>query len=304
MSHLAPVAVFAYARPDHLQRTLEHLSANAGFSDSPVTVFVDGPRNPQKSEAVASVIEIAKRKLGSDADIRTSAENLGLARSITRGVANLLKINGRVIVVEDDLETAPSFLCYMNAALDRYEADEKIFQVSGYMFNVPEFEKLDEAMVLPLMSTWGWATWERAWKHYDPSAAGWQRLRHDRELRRRFNLNGAYPYSRMIERQARGLTDSWGIRWYWSVFQAGGQGVFPPQSLVRNIGQDGSGTHGRGVLANFSGCGELHHRLMPRLPENLDVDPEKFSAFTAAIWRQNGGWPGWILNKLRSSVWR
>ena len=95
-----------------------------------------------------------------------------------------------------------------------------------------------------MTTTWGWATWARAWEAYDPAATGWEQLQQDRPLRRRFDLDGAYPYTWLMKRQQRGQSDSWGIRWYWSVFQAQGLSVFPPRTLVSNTGQDGSGTHG------------------------------------------------------------
>jgi len=47
----------------------------------------------------------------------------------------------------------------------------------------------------------------------------------------------------MLESQTRGAVDSWAIRWYASVFLAGGLCLHPSASLVVNIGHDGSGTH-------------------------------------------------------------
>ena len=46
----APIAVFAFNRPDHLRRTLEALSANRLAGDSRLTVFCDAPRGPKDVE--------------------------------------------------------------------------------------------------------------------------------------------------------------------------------------------------------------------------------------------------------------
>ena len=47
----------------------------------------------------------------------------------------------------------------------------------------------------------------------------------------------------MLVAQKRGKVDSWAIRWYFSVFMAGGLVLYPVKSLIQNIGFDGSGTH-------------------------------------------------------------
>jgi hypothetical protein len=242
--------------------------------------------------------------LGTQADVRVAKRNLGLAQSITKGVGELVAIHGRVIVVEDDLELAPGFLKFMNAALDRYENAENVFQISGHMFDVPEFVGRNDAIFLPLTTTWGWATWARSWQAYDPTASGWKRLLVDRALRRRFNLNESYDYVRLMKLQALGRSDSWGIRWYWSVFQRDGLCLFPPQSLVRNTGQDGSGTHGRGFLANFSAMGGDLSQSVITLPEEIAVSRGDLVEVRKAIWRQRGGWLGWAKAKIQSLLRR
>ncbi len=304
MSNNAPVAVFAYSRPNHLRRTLQTLCACEGFGETPVTVFIDGPKSPETKGKVDEVQAVARNMLGDSADIRVSAVNKGLSRSITSGVADLLEAHGRVIVVEDDLDLSPIFLRYMNAALDRYADTQSVYQISGFMFDVPEFKAQETAVVLPFTTTWGWATWSSAWKVYDPKAKGWKTLQSDRNLRKRFNLGGNYPYDWLMQRQMKGQSDSWGIRWYWSVFREDGLTVFPPNSLVSNSGQDGSGSHGGGVLADFSGTNQKLLSVAPKFPDNVRVDSDKLAAVQSAIWRQNGGWFGWGLTKLRKVLGR
>jgi hypothetical protein len=190
----------------------------------------------------------------------------------------------------------------MNSALERYSSLENVYQISGHMFDVREFADRQDALFLPLTTTWGWATWGRAWKSFDATATGWQHLRQDRQLRRRFDLDGAYPYTWLMERQQQGQSDSWGIRWYWSVFRRGGVSLFPPVSLVGNTGQDGSGTHGRGVMADFKLKGGRAAPMPPKLPEDVTVRKEDFTLVKNTIWRQNGGWRGWSINQLRQWI--
>ncbi|WP_369622426.1 hypothetical protein, partial [Pseudoalteromonas distincta] len=58
-----------------------------------------------------------------------------------------------------------------------------------------------------------------------------------------FDYDGQYDYSGMLADQIAGRNNSWAVRWYASVFLQEKLVLHPHASLVRNIGQDGSGTH-------------------------------------------------------------
>ncbi|THJ19973.1 MAG: hypothetical protein CAF45_015335 [Nitrospira sp. CG24E] len=142
-------------------------------------------------------------------------------------------------------------------------------QASGYMYP-GEFGRPRDTLFLPMTSCWGWATWKRAWDRYDSTMAGYDVLRHNQALRRRFDVNGAYDYSGMLKRQAAGAIDSWGIRWYLSVFLLEGLVLYPSRSMVRNIGVDGSGTHGGHVALQQELAADSE--LPIRFPERLQID--------------------------------
>jgi len=75
-------------------------------------------------------------------------------------------------------------------------------------------------------------------------AKDWEKLQVDIKLRFRFNLDGNFHFCEMLQAQMNGESDSWAIRWYWSVFKNHGLAVYSPFSYVNNTGFDGSGTHG------------------------------------------------------------
>ena len=242
---VAPVALFVYNRPWHTRQTVEALRKNAGAGDSDLIVFSDGPRDGASEEQVREVRRYLRTVEGfRSIRIVERDTNLGLADSIISGVTEVVDEYGRIIVLEDDLLTAPGFLAYMNFALGRYEEEERVMQISGHMFDV-DIKAETDAVFLPFTTSWGWATWKRAWGDFDPSMAGYERLRKDRKLRRSFNLDGSYDYFGMLKSQRKGKIDSWAIRWYLSVFLRHGLVLFPVKSLVRNIGFDDSGTHCR-----------------------------------------------------------
>ncbi len=240
-----PVAVFLYNRPAHARLALESLSRCRRLDECLVRIYCDGAKRPQDSATVASTREVAREWATSlNAEVIERETNLGLARSIVGGVSDLCERYSRVVVVEDDFSLSPSFLDYMLSALDRYADEPNVYQISGYMFPIRQAAKPD-AFFLPLTTTWGWATWSRAWQIFDWTPRDADELLRDPEVRSRFNLNDTYPYAEMLERRLRNENDSWGILFWWAVFKANGLVLHPRKSLVWNGGFDESGTHCR-----------------------------------------------------------
>jgi hypothetical protein len=237
----APIGLFAYNRPEHLARALRALAACPEFATSQLVIFCDGAKNPAAQAKVDETRAMA-RSLAPTARIVERERNLGLATSMRTGVGALCDEFGHAIIVEDDLEVSPTFLAFMNDALERYAEDPRVMQVSGYMFPV-EIAGVDDALFVPLISCWGWATWARAWKQLGSGTSHYDRLAANPAERRRFDLDGGFPYFEMLERQHRGEVDSWGIGWYLDVFAADGLVLYPRLSVVANRGHDGSGAH-------------------------------------------------------------
>jgi hypothetical protein len=238
----SPIVLFAYCRPDHLRLTVEALQNNllAGVSD--LIVYSDAARSCEKQAAVDEVRAYLETVAGfRSVSIRYRMINFGLAASIIQGVSEVLQDFDRVIVIEDDMVTSPHFLSYMNDGLQRYANDDRVISIHGYVY--PVTQSLPEAFFLPGADCWGWATWRRGWKCFNPDGKVLLDGLRRRNLLRDFDFNGTFPYSRMLEDQISGKNDSWAIRWYASAFLAGKLTLYPGRSLVRNIGLDGSGVH-------------------------------------------------------------
>lgn len=256
---LAPIAFLAYKRPLTTLQALYTLGRCPEAASSELFIFCDAPRRDTDRRDVQLTRELVARYSPCERTVIIEAErNLGLARSIISAVSRLCASHGRVIVLEDDLLASRGLLAYMNEALRRYAQNERVMTVSAHALDcgVPE----SRAVLLPLTTTWGWATWARAWSHFQETPTDVARLR-DARFRRHFNLDGAYDYATMLERQLAGQIDSWGIRWWWTVHGRDGLGVFPRQSLVTNIGAGIGATH------------TLEHDPMLS-PKSFDLDNE------------------------------
>lgn len=238
----APVALFAYRRPDHLRRAIAALRANPESASTRLYVFSDGRKGTEDAQGVEAVRKIVREIDGfSEVTVVTRSSNLGLARSIVEGVGEVVGRHGRVIVVEDDLEVAPYFLRYMNESLELYANDERVASVHGYVY--PVQDTLPETFFLRGTDCWGWGTWARAWLLFEPDGTQLLARLRSEDLIGEFDLEGAFPNSRMLEDQIAGRNDSWAIRWHAAVFLANRLTLYPGRSLVQNIGNDSSGTH-------------------------------------------------------------
>ena len=241
---LASIALFAFNRPEHLSRTVQALRTCPLASDSELYLFVDGPRHTADRSKVEQVRAVGHAITGfKRVQVQERQENHGLARSVIAGVTAVSKRHGRVIVLEDDLVVARGFLSFMNEALRRFDEEPRVMQVSGYMFPIADAGAEGSTMLSRVPASWGWGTWDRAWRHFEGDSDRLLALLRDEQTRHEFDLQGAYPYYAQLQSHARGQLDVWGVRWYASMFVKSGLCLYPAQSLVQNIGMDGSGLH-------------------------------------------------------------
>lgn len=254
---LAPIVLFAYNRPEHIRQTVKSLQENELATESELFIYSDGPKDDTHSKSnVAKVRRYLKTITGFDKiTIVESEQNKGLANSVIQGVTDIVDQYGKVIVMEDDLETSSDFLKYMNEALNVYEDEQQVMQIAGHMFNVLlNIDIETDAVFLPFTNSIGWATWKRSWDLFDPLMSGYKEVKENENKRYRFDLDGTFSYFQMLESQLEGNVDSWAIRWYLSVFLNNGLVLYPVKSLVRHIGFDEQGTHAKRDNGVYATC--------------------------------------------------
>ena len=86
----------------------------------------------------------------------------------------------------------------------------------------------------------------------------------------------------MLEDQVSGRLDSWAIRWTYAHFANHAVCLVPVDSLVNNVGADGSGSHMRRSTRYFHRA--LNGRTSFRFPTHVYVDP-----VIARMFRTAGG---------------
>lgn len=245
MRDLAPVILFVYNRPWHTRQTLEALKLNELAKDSRLIIFSDGFTENANKQEINKVKEvrslIREEKWCGEVKIIERPENLGLAASVILGVTEVIEEHGRVIVLEDDIVTGKYFLKFMNEALNIYESEKRVYGVSGYQFT-PSKEIKESTYFLPIMSSWGYATWADRWSQINFNGEELLEIVKNKKIGDKLNF-GSINYLKMLKDQVDNLNNSWAVRFYVSMYLKNGLFLYPNKSLLRNIGFDGTGIH-------------------------------------------------------------
>ena len=244
MMTYAPVVLFVYNRPWHTSQTIESLLKNEEAAHTKLIIYADASKAPNHNQAVKLTQEYIAQVQGFAAiEIVYRQVNFGLYQSVIEGVTETLTKYEQVIVLEDDLVVSPFFLRYMNQALAMYKDEEEVASIHGY--NYPVQAHKESTFFLRGADCWGWATWSRAWKLLDTNAEYLLKTLQDKNLTKTFNFNNTYPYSIMLRNKLHNKNNSWAILWYASAFLKNKYTLYPSISMVKNIGNDNSGTHAR-----------------------------------------------------------
>ena len=205
-------------------------------------MFCDGARDETVAGDVDAVRKLVQGELGFAAvHIVSRDSNFGLARNITEGVSEVLRLRETVIVIEDDIVVSPFFLCFMNEGLRCYQDSPRVGSISGYCY--PVTGRMPETYFIRGADCWGWATWRDRWKEYNSDGPALLEELEARNLCHAFDFDGAMGFVQMLEDQIAGRNNSWAVRWHASCYLRDRLILYPGRALAQNIGHDGSGTH-------------------------------------------------------------
>ncbi|PWJ60623.1 glycosyl transferase family 2 [Dyadobacter jejuensis] len=276
---LAPIILFCYNRPWHLQQTITSLLQCDWAAESSLTIYSDGPKTAADRHLVTQVRDYLKEVKGfGSIHIIASEQNKGLAYSVIQGVSEGLLAHGKIIVLEDDMICAKDFLVFMNQALETFKTRAEVFSVTGYAppVAIPDGYPFDLYMA-PRASSWGWGTWNDRWQKADWQVKDFEDSKLRKELKRKM-VQGGDDLWPMLVKQQKGLIDSWAVRWTWTQAKHHAYGVYPVRSKIKNIGTDGSGT-------NFKTTNHYFDNTLSASPLQINGDieptPSVLEAFRA-----------------------
>ncbi|MGX9418441.1 hypothetical protein ACWU4D_13925 [Vibrio sp. WJH972] len=238
---LAPIAIILFNRPNHA-KALKACLDDEQTRD--LYVIVDGAREDKIGESLLIEESIAVFKdWPGNVKFEISQANLGCKNRISTGLNWLFEHTDRAIILEDDLLPSPDFFRFCDQMLETYKDESSIMSVCGtkhYPGCVPEFDYF----FTKYSSGWGWATWKRAWSHYDDKF-----LSHSHRSIF-FNIcsylgsyrAGIYWLFR-LRQVLSGRKSAWDYCWMINCFLNKGVHISPSQNMVINSGFGENSTH-------------------------------------------------------------
>ena len=244
MSFDVPILLCVFNRPGLTTQVFE---AIARQKPKRLLIAGDGPRvnRPDDQELVERTKKILERidwNCTVQSDFSTS--NLGCRAQMAKAITWGFQHCERMIILEDDCVPDDSFFPYCRELLDHYADEKRIMTVSGNTYPTSGFNDYSYRFSkYPLI--WGWASWRRAWQHYDLEMQQWQ----DSAVRQRvldefMDCEAERNFWRDIfDRQSAGEINTWDYSWTFACWLNRGLTILPRQNLVSNIGFGDHATH-------------------------------------------------------------
>ena len=232
-----PVVFFIFNRPDLTQKVFE---AIAKAEPEQLFVVADGPRSPAEAEKCAQTRAIVN-EVDWKCDVFTnySEKNLGCGRRVASGIEWVFSKVEAAIFLEDDCLPSISFFSFCRLLLEKYEHDERIMTINGNNFQSGQRRSEYSYHFSKYNGCWGWASWRRAWKHYDYEMKTWPEFKQTGML----GMICEDPYEHKFW---TGLFDSmysspdwedtWDHQWKYACWSQNGLAIEPSVNLVANLG--------------------------------------------------------------------
>lgn len=298
MTRLAPVLCLGFNRPDLFAGMLDQLKQGG---QRELFVAVDGPRVGVKGdeEKVLAVRRLAEEiDWASQIHFKFEDENLGCGQAVSTAIDWVFGQVDAAIILEDDCNTDPSFFPFCDHLLERYADQTEVMQIAASNWGAPEHIYGGCSYGFNSFApVWGWATWRRAWQHYDFSIKDWCE---GSKKNRAYSMNIQPRLRRLMQRDwdmvcAGGGT--WDHQWQYTVLHHQGLSISPAKNLMVNTGCRSDGTQITAPDRIFSAFTMESIPFPLQHPIEIQRNPE-IDAFFDRIYWMKFGWPARVYRYL------
>lgn len=204
-------------------------------------------------------------------------ENLGCGNAVKSAIEWFFSYVPEGIILEDDCLPDQTFFRFCGNMLEYYRHDENVMHVSGSNFQFGKSRGNSSYYFSKFIEIWGWATWRRAWQHYDFTLDTYD-LTARGKINSYFDNKNFFNYwSKKFEDIQLGRIDTWDFQWMYTVAKQNGLCINPNQNLIKNIGFDENGTHTKGRSSAYYKVINNPVYSMPRMiihPSDIFSDAE------------------------------
>lgn len=306
MSLKTPVGFLIFNRPDLTKQVFE---AIAQVQPKQLFVIADGPRPDRAGEAErCEQARAVIQAIDWDCELLTnfSETNLGCGRREATGFDWVFSHVEEAIFLEDDTLPHPSFFSFCEAVLDRYRDDQRVMHINGDN-SVNQNHTRYSYYFSKYMHGWGWASWRRAWQHYDYAMKQWPQFKALGLLEHICTDPYELKYWTSIFEQMHEdpqVIDTWDYQWMFAIWSQRGLVIEPNQNLISNLGfnrDDAVHTKGENFRSRLptGDLSHLHHP--PFIVEDRTADRNTFDrVFEGAKMRQRDTLQFRVRRMLRS----
>jgi hypothetical protein len=238
-----PVLLLVFNRPTKTRRMISVLRE---AKPSELFVAADGPR-PGRADDLTQCSET--RRALDDIDWPCSVQrlfqddNLGCKRGPEAAITWFFSQVSAGIILEDDCIPQPEFFPFCAELLDRYQDDERVMMISGSNLLGARQGEVPSYQFSRTAPAWGWASWRRAWRRYDPDMSAWPSSATREALRSRLSAAEFRVLARRFDQVHSGELDAWDFAWLFAILQANGVTAISACNIISNIGFDAEATH-------------------------------------------------------------
>lgn len=171
--------------------------------------------------------------------------NLGCKRAVASALDWFFEQEPEGIVLEDDVLPNATFFSYCDELLERYRDNPRVGHIAGSNLSVDRAVAADSYSFSRYNFIWGWASWRRAWAHYDVNLSGWPAWRDAGGLEQVGSGDAGFVrrWRSALASAHRGEADTWDYQWTFACWKAGLLSAVPTRNLVENIGFGPEATH-------------------------------------------------------------
>jgi hypothetical protein len=248
-----PVAFIIFKRPEETERVFAEIRK---VKPPKLLVVADGPRADRLGEdgdcdRVRAIIERVDwdcEVLKNYADV-----NLGCRLRVSSGINWVFEMVEEAIIIEDDCLPDVTFFRFAEELLDRYRDDRRIMSISGQNVQFGR-KRTDYSYYFSRYNhCWSWATWRRAWQHYDLDMKLWPEIRDGNFLADVLGDPQAVKvWTKTFELCYEKKIDTWDFQWAFASFIQNGMNILANVNLASNIGYGSGGTHTGDVSSPYN----------------------------------------------------
>lgn len=240
-----PVLFLVFNRMD---TTIQVFSQIKKIKPPKLYIGCDGPRKnfPGESEIIKKIRTFLLENIDWDCEVFTkfNKENMGCKISVSQSIDWFFKNEEMGIVLEDDCLPSQSFFQFCQELLYKYKDDQRIFLITGYNKQNKWEDDLQDYFFSNLGGIWGWASWRRAWNHYDVNIQDIDKFIAEDGFSKSLGKSlGKLKQDMIYNNVIRDNVDTWAMQWGYARHKNNALTCIPTVSLIKNIGFGEHATH-------------------------------------------------------------